>query len=391
MYDDEQLRELMLAVEVPRTSADIARAKATGRRRARRNRIAIGVVVILAISGTTYFALDRTHSNAGQQFQPAQSRTSPVVGCTVEVLEVPAGGRARAVAVDPAGRTIVGTVYNAQGQGNAVRFEGGRSFPYSGATGSAVAINADGLLVGYDDVDQASHTLGWTYRDGTKSMLAKLNGFLYTIPIGVNARGDVVGAAIGDALDDTRPVLWPADKPGTVRQLAVPTGFGERDTIDSRAIGVADDGTIVGSAHGAPIRWAPDGTPSALPVPPGYRYATVEALRGRYVYGWVNVIDSNRNAAVRWDLDNDTMKVLEGAPYDVTDGTPDGWTLTSGGDTREPARITPDGAVELLPLPQGELPARTGMEVLANAISDDGATIAGATWSDDQRPVIWRC
>ncbi len=387
MHDQERLRELMLAVDVPPTNADIQRAKATGRRRARRNRVAIGVAAMLAVSGTAYL----TANSVGRQpMPPGQLPSGPVADCTFDVVQVPAGSQARAVAVDPAGQTVVGTIYTAQWQGNAVRFEDGRIVPYPGATGNAVAISADGLLVGYDEVDQESHTLAWTYRDGKKTMLAKLDGFLYTVAEAVNARGDVVGAAMGDALDDTVPVIWPAETPGTVRRLAVPAGFGEPRTTDSRAVGVSDDGTVVGSAHGAPIRWAPDGTPSALPVPAGYRHARPAALRGHYVYGSVNVVAEHRNAAVRWDLTDGTMKVLDGVPENVTDGTPGGWSLTTGDDSRQPARVTPDGDAESLPRPQSGS-AATGMDVFASSISDDGATIAGTTGGAKPRPVIWHC
>jgi hypothetical protein len=320
--------------------------------------------------------------NVGGQVPVGQAPSGQGIGCTVEVVTIPAGSQGRAVAVDPSGRTIVGTVYDAQGRGNAVRFEDGRAVAYPGASGNAVAVNAGGLLVGYDDVDEASHTLGWTYRDGKKSMLPKLAGFPYTVPIGVNARGDVVGAAMGDGLDDTVPVLWPADKPGTVNQLAVPNGFGERGTSDARAVAIGEDGTVVGSVHAAAIRWAPDGTASALPVPDGFRFGRPVSLQGRYVYGSGSFFAERRNVAVRWDLADGTMKVLEGVPDDIADGTAQGWSVTNGGDSREPVRVTPEGNAEKLPVP------RTG--ALANAISDDGATIAGVVW-DDPRPLIWHC
>ena len=392
MDEDEQLRDLMLAVDLPPTGADIGLAKATGRQRARRRTIVAGAAAMLVVvSGTGYFALGGIRQGVGPQAQAGQAQEGPVAGCSVDILDAPAGGSAEATAVDPTGRTIVGTVRTAAGQSNAVRFEGGRAVPYAGAAGTVVAINANGLLIGYDDVDQASHMLGWTYHNGKKSMLAKLDGYDYVFPTAVNSRGDVVGAAMGDANDDTVPVLWPADKPGTVRTLAMPAGFGTPNTGGSQAVGVAEDGTVVGVARGAPIRWTPDGTPSALPTPAGDRYGAPSALRGHYAYGSVNANDENRNVAVRWDLGSGVMKVLEGAPYDVADGTPGGWSITMGGDYREPTRITPDGTVEKLPLPRGMLPAPKGTGVIAHSISDDGATITGATWGDQRRPVIWHC
>jgi len=56
MYHDERLRELIQAVDVPPSSAGIGRAKATGRRRARRNRIAFSAAAVPAVTGAAYFA-----------------------------------------------------------------------------------------------------------------------------------------------------------------------------------------------------------------------------------------------------------------------------------------------------------------------------------------------
>src|SRR5262249_7167687 len=129
-------------------------------------------------------------------------------------------------------------------------------------TGRSVAVNASGLIVGYD-TDESDHYVGWTYLNGKKTTLAKLAGYSWTVPAAVNARGDVAGRAMGDALDKTAPVVWPADRPGTVRRLTVPPGVGYPGVIDSHATDIGDDGTVVGSVRGVPMRWLPDGTPRA--------------------------------------------------------------------------------------------------------------------------------
>jgi hypothetical protein len=385
MTEDEQLRDLLLAVDVPPTTADIGLAIATARRQARRGTIVAGAAAaaLVVAAGTTY-ALSVTAPDGGDRgVQSGPPTDASYADCTVEVLEV--AGRAGIPVVDPAGRTIVGTV-----DGNVVRFDHGRAVPYPGATGEVVAVSDTGIIVGYDEVDQASHFLTWTYRNGTKTMLAKLPGYAYSFPTAVNARGDVVGAAMGEAGDDTVPVIWPADRPGTVRALPMPAGYGEPNTGGSQATGLTDGGVVLGAVRGAPTRWAPDGTPTLLPVPAGHRYADVTALRGAIAYGTAAVTGENRVVAIRWDLGLD-VTVLAGVPYDITDGTPSGWVITTGGDYNQPTRVTPQRTVERLPLPPGVLLPPNGPGAVATTISDDGRTITGATATDNRRPLIWHC
>ncbi|WP_326999868.1 hypothetical protein OHA72_32635 [Dactylosporangium sp. NBC_01737] len=385
MHEDEHLRDLMLAVDVPPTTADIGLAIATGRRQARRGSIVAGAAAALVVAAGTTYALGVTAPGGGDRgVQAGPPTDASYADCTVDVLDVT--GPAGSPAVDPAGRTVVGTV-----GGVVVRFDDGRAVPYPGATGEVVAVNDAGVIAGYDEVDQASHMLAWTYRNGTKTMLAKLPGYDYTFPTAVNARGDVVGGAMGEANDDTVPVLWPADQPGKVRALAMPAGYGHPNTGGSQAVGLTDDGVVVGNVHGAPVRWSPDGTPSLLPTPPGHEYATVMVLRGGIVYGMAAVIGENRVVALRWDMGIDLVTVLVGVPYDVTDGTPGGWMITTGGDYNQPTRVTPQRTVERLPLPPGVLLPPNGPGAVATTISDDGRTITGATAADDRRPLVWHC
>jgi uncharacterized membrane protein len=380
MYGNEKIRELMRAVSVPPTGADIGLAKATGRRRKRNQRMMTGALALLIAGSGTYFAVDGLRPGRGQQSATGQTQ----FGCTVEVLDVPSGSRGRALAVDSSGQIVAGSLYNSQWQASAVRFVDGRTVRYPELTGTVVALNTEGLIVGYDDADSQSHTLGWTYHDGKKSMLVSPAGYQYTRPIDVNARGDIVGTAFRDALDDSVPVLWPADKPGTVQELAVPDGFGDQKVSSAQAVGVTDDGTVIGNVRGVPVRWAVGGIPSVLPVPVEHRYASVSVVRGRYAYGSVQLAAAERNAAARWDLQSGQIKVHENGPADVADGTSDGWSVSAPSADWAPMLISPDGLAEPLPLPQG-LPAA------AFAMSDDGKTIVGATGTGDPQPVIWHC
>ncbi|MET7420115.1 hypothetical protein [Dactylosporangium sp. NPDC005555] len=387
MSEDERLRDLMLAVEVPPTTADIGLAIATGRRQAaRRGTTLAGAAAALALAGGTAYALGVTPSPGGSGGAPTgqQPQGAPFAACTVDTVDV--GVPTGIPVVDPAGRLIVATA-----GGTAARLADGAFTPYTSATGQVVAVNAAGTVVGYDEVDEASHMLAWTYRDGTKTPLAKLTGYAYTVPTAVNARGDVAGYAMGEANDDSVPVVWPADRPGTVRALAVPAGYGEPGTSGSQAAGIGDDGTAVGNVRGAATRWSPDGTPALLPVPPGHDLTIATAMRGGHAYGLARVVGADRNSALRWDLTAGTVTVLTGAPDDITDGTPTGWAITTGGDYNQPTRIAPDGTVERLPLPPGlQLPPK-GPGAVAASISDDGTTITGATATTDRHLLIWHC
>ncbi|MFF5227785.1 hypothetical protein [Dactylosporangium sp. NPDC000521] len=387
MTTEEELRDLLLAVEVPPTTADIGLAIATGRRQAaRRGAILAGAAAALVVAGGTAYALGATAPDTHRDTPTAQGpQDPPFAACTLDTIQVP--GAPGTPVVDPSGRHVVGSV-----GGIASRITDGQAVPYPGAFGEVVAVNVDGLIAGYDDTVGSSQQLAWTYHDGAKTMLPKLAGYPYTTPTAVNARGDVVGYASGESGDDNVPVLWPADRPGTVVALSMPPGFGEPGTGGSHASGVSDDGTVVGVVRGVAVRWLHDGSARLLPLPPGYEGAQVVAVRGTFAYGWAAVTGGNRVVPVRWFLpssSDDPAFVMAGAPFDIVDGTPTGWSITGGGDLREPVRIAPDGTVKRLPLPPGVRPLPAGRGAGARSISDDGRTVTGAT--GDRRLLIWHC
>ncbi|GAA1500478.1 hypothetical protein GCM10009827_006450 [Dactylosporangium maewongense] len=387
MTTDDELRDLLLAVEVPPTTADVGLAIATGRRQAaRRGAILAGAAAALVVAGGTAYALGAAapdeHRGAPAAHGP---QDPPFAACAVDTIQVP--GAPGIPVVDPSGRYVVGSV-----GGIASRITDGQAVAYPGATGEVVAVNVDGVIAGYDDVVSSSQQLAWTYRDGAKTMLPKLAGYPYTTPTALNARGDVVGYASGEAGDDNVPVLWPADRPGTVVALPVPPGFGTPGTGGSHASGVSDDGVVVGVVRGAAVRWVHEGSPALLPLPAGYEGAEAVTVRGTFAYGWAAVTGGNRVVPVRWFLSSaagDSAFVMEGAPSDIADGTPNGWSITIGGDLREPVRLSPGGIVQRLPLPPGVRPLPAGSGAGARSISDDGRTVTGAT--GDRRLLIWHC
>lgn len=151
----------------------------------------------------------------------------------------------------------------------------------------------------------------------------------------------------------------------------------------SRATGIADDGTIVGVAKGAPVRWRPDGTGSALPLPsPTNNGGYVNGVRGHFAFGLF--YGTGVVGLLRWDLTAGTVTSLGPDSGSLLSGTSSGWVVTWGEDSTPAARISPDG--RRIPLTQP-----VGGQAMAMAVSDDGATIVGFVAGTTKHPVVWHC
>ena len=288
------------------------------------------------------------------------------------------GGHARVRATDPSGRYIVG--FRLAGEKSTVVLWTDGERRDLAVDGSPVAVNANGVIVGYSGSDDTSSA--WIYRDGHATPLPKPTGYGGTMVLGVNTRGDAVGYAMQGALDRNVPVYWPADQPGTVRKLTVPSNLGDHSMSAMRASGINDDRTIVGWARGVPVRWTPDGAPHALPLPGGYTMGTPQHVRGRYAYGNAGRIGDGRLPVVRWDLVAGTATVVVDGVFQVADGTPTGQTLAGDLESADEL-IEPDGTRMRLPEPEET--------IMAWSISDDGKTIVGSAGPEGDTPVIWRC
>ncbi|MEV6931699.1 hypothetical protein AB0M46_45410 [Dactylosporangium sp. NPDC051485] len=381
--DEDELRQLMLAADVPPSGADVRRAVADGRRaRARRmvfSSTAAGVAVLAAVG--TFAAFGPMRAGPSGIEPPATGGTrsaggAPASGCTAAYLEVPAGTTAMARAIDPAGNLIGGFV-DPQHPHPARWGEGGLLERLQGVTGDVADIGADGSVVGYE-VNQADESTGWVLAGAQKIELARLSGYRWTNPSAVNASGVVAGWVHGQSLDQTAPVTWSRD--GAVHALRVPAGAGDKDVLSATARGIGDDGTVVGGVHGVPVAWAPDGTPRALPLPAGSQGGQAWAVAGKYAYG------SAGPTAVRWDLTAGTVTELPpGGDLGARAGTAGGMALLTGNGSDVPAqRVALNGVSDPLTGPHGE-PA------MAFAISADGTTIAGVVAEGEGRPAVWHC
>jgi hypothetical protein len=380
VYDDDsagaELRRLMLTADVPASGADLRRAIADGQRAARRRAaLAAGAtgIAVLAAAGA-FAALGPARTGSGQSPALPPPSTAPAAasgaaaGCRPTALALPAGGNAEVAAMDPAGRIFAGTT--GPDRDRPVRWKDGKAEALAGVSGAVMDVGADGAVLG-----NAEGAGGWVWRDGHVTHLAKLQGYTAMFPMAINATGAVAGYAVGGSLDDAVPVTWSAD--GAVHKLALPGKTNSGTVRYSMARDIADDGTVVGDFHGAPVIWTPDGVPRALGAVTGD--ALVWAIAGHYVYGWAG------GEALRWDLDAQTVTTLvKGGDSGARAGSAGGDALLPGNLPATSKRVTKSGRVDELTGPGGE-PAT------ALAMSTDGTTVAGVVAAAVPYPAVWHC
>lgn len=139
----------------------------------------------------------------------------------------------------------------------------------------------------------------FTYRSGRFTMLPAPNPGDETEAFAINSRGDVVGRSWNP--DGHRLVVWPADRPGTVRVLNGPDG----QPAEALASDIDEDGTVVGYLlplpPGDPYVWPADGRPYPLPRPEGSS-GGVAAIRLGVVAGSVFEDSAQAPTPTVWNL-----------------------------------------------------------------------------------------
>lgn len=304
---------------------------------------------------------------------PAAAHAEPGVG---ELALLPGGTTGSAVAINDAG-VVVGGSTAADGKRRAVRWDAeGRITelaPPPGARNAKVfGVDAAGAAYG-----NTSATGRWAQAtrwnpDGSATVLDFLPGGDHTFAVAVNESGTVVGYG-GDATGTRQAIRW--DHDGTATVLPGLGGATEAGAID-------DDGTIAGIAYSDPrhfVRWD-DGVLTDLGAVPDSTYAAVEAVNGRYVVGGIQRGDRT-GYGLRWD-----------GPALAEVPTPAGWFSTlnavaadgtafgqSGGKA---VRWAADGTVTSLALP-------TGYAIGEVIVLNDNGVAAGHVQSGQVRPVRW--
>lgn len=258
--------------------------------------------------------------------------------CQMSLLPVPPGVVSSEVTGgDYTGRYLVGQATTFDGtqytfdsllwiKGEVRKLDTAALAPY--AQVNVTDVNRHGVVVGFRIRDFGTfHTDAWVLRNGDFTMLPGLKSSDATTPAAINSRGDIVGTSEDVSVNPVvvHAVIWPADKPGTVRELTVDGASPPWAT----GVDIDDDGTALGMV-GAPTTpdrrpyiWPARGPGYPLTAPAGTDSPEAVAIRGGWVAGTA-VLDGN-SAVVRWNLRAGTATVIStshGSAFAVNrDGT----------------------------------------------------------------------
>ncbi|MFI1850949.1 hypothetical protein [Streptomyces sp. NPDC020480] len=349
----------------------------------------------------------RTHGSARVLFSAALMASLVGAVAPTAAAEPRACAWTPAILPLPAG-ALTGDVAAADGSGG---YAGTISYGANSAQGGRAVLWKNGEFTDYGNLDDpeyqnwvnvagvndAGTVVGAAYReaDGLPGAVRSRNGKLERLPElpdayastaeGVNDHGDIVGAvgtADGDALY-WHPVIWPADKPGTVVELT------ESPDTEAIATGIDQDGTVLVEAdfdgNRVPYLWK-NGEARQLPLPDGAYDVITRGISNGRVIGQVSYDSGDDGRSVLWDRDGQPRVVERGE--DVRGINRDGqivgrtddpswhefgvWQLTTPGSTLSYA---PDRGLEL-------------------TVSSDDGTIAGQSWKipgGRDEPTVWTC
>jgi uncharacterized membrane protein len=389
---------------VPPLDVDVDRAMATGRRRVRVRRTVIGVVAAatgLAVVAGTLVALDSIGGRRADEPAPQVAQSAPAtVSCSVRALPVPPGEpHASPMAVDSSGRYVVGHIPGSEetgAAGAALLWDGDRvrDLAVPGQFAAPSGVNSAGTVVG--TVNRNHRQVPWVYRDGAVITLPAFNG-LPTSATAINDRGDIVGTAYGER-DRNTAVVWPADRPATVRALTAPGSAG--------ANAIAADGTIVGYGdENLPYVWGPDGAGRPLPILTAARFGAVRGIADSWAYGYLGAQlgdtslpdpggkvagSSTRRWSVRWNLADGRVEELTTVePTAVTTGG------VVAGISAEVKRQRPFRAAVVQPGPTAVTLPPVNPDRNYNAVTagtPDGRVYVGEETTDSTTtPLRWTC
>ncbi|MFI6235513.1 hypothetical protein ACIBD9_18305 [Micromonospora sp. NPDC050784] len=238
----------------------------------------------------------------------AEPKRRPVPVCALRPLPLPADMNGRALAVDPTGRFIAGIGYRIDDddtQPLLLLWAGTPRRPGPGvwdeprltvvtieAPGQVENINRYGVAVGNAFVGNVYRP--WRYRNGRLEWLPVLPTVSNTLALGINSRGDIVGHGAVEETETTLPLLWPADRPGTVEVIDAPSYASAREILD--------DGTIIGTAGSFGWVRHPDARTDRLTAP-GAQWSGISAAQGTWAVGRIGTgSEGGDSTLVRWDL-----------------------------------------------------------------------------------------
>ncbi|MGN9778683.1 hypothetical protein ACTMS0_23395 [Micromonospora sp. H33] len=406
-----------------RSTVDVGRAMAEGRRRRRLRRAftyvgAGGMSVVVVAGGTLAVAALRTDQpdrsasapttapSASASAEPTPSASDrptaapsvaaappPPTRCAISKLPVPDGvTMALVTGADPTGRILLGRSYPRDGDHQVLVWTAGKAtkVPMRGSDQTLHDVTTAGLAVGAAHQrlgagDEGFGPVPYAYAEGR---LTRLRGVTFGSARAVNEAGKIVG------VDDRsrRPVVWASPASEAV-PLPLPRGAdgGEAHDVD-------EDGTVVGTVitDGArterPYVWFPDGSHRELPLP------NVQGVTGARAFtvrnGWATgVLVGTRGgaaaSAVRWNVRTGEVRVFPEFAIRASTANAHGWQVGTDPQGRG-LFLSEAGPVTLPDLVKHEPGALTN---IGETVSDDGRTIGGQ--ADDAsgtiRAVVWRC
>ncbi|MFJ3220258.1 hypothetical protein ACIPLC_30600 [Kitasatospora sp. NPDC086801] len=213
---------------------------------------------------------------------------------------------------------------------------------------------------------------------------------------GLNRDGAVVGEYYPNAPAQAAPraIRWHPDHLGYTTlaplpgdQSSRPHGFNDADTV----VGVSFQ--TLSDNH--PVRWAPDGTPTALELPPGVRGGGAQGINNAGVviggaYDW-----NYRPTPLKWQPDGTrvALPLLPGDDSGSTSSVNNAGIIAGtserrlSGDSQEhPVLWSPTGAVTALPLPTGIAGARVDEMTDGGVVLGHGRKAGSAEFD---RVLVW--
>ncbi|WP_422735700.1 hypothetical protein ACN263_18800 [Micromonospora sp. WMMD729] len=253
------------------------------------------------LAGLTAGILVATLGLPGVATAGPQART--VSACTLRPLPLPADLNGQARAVDPTGRFIAGPGYRVDGEDRQplLLLWATRPGVWNQPRLTVVEFQTEPQVYG---VNRYGVAIGTAYVGDVYRPWRYVQGRLEWLPVppvvanvsvhSINARGDIVGAGAVEETETSLPLLWPADRPGTVEVIDVPPHYGAAEIFDG--------GTIVGGTGVSGWVRHPDATIDRFTVP-GARWVYVYAARGNWAIGRFGIGSEDEDSTlVRWDL-----------------------------------------------------------------------------------------